>query len=605
MSSVKERQRIHVDPGLAAPAAAAEERGRSDSALLRESEARFAAMFRLAADPMALVRVSDGVVLEANRSLAACFGYEPAEMIGRSTLPGDLGLWPDVTQRLQWVALLEQQGEALRFEAPLRRRDGSVSLFQLSGAVVRLGGERCVIWAPRDISRERDREEQLSRIAHYDALTGLPNRLLLADRLRQAIAQNQRAGTRVAVCYLDLDGFKDVNDTRGHQAGDQILVEVAYRLQAAVRAGDTVARLGGDEFALVLCGLGSDQECLKVLERVLATVAAPYRTADWQHGGISASVGVAIFPNDRDPDTLVRHADQAMYAAKVAGKNRYYFFDKPLAQRIEAKQATLKRIGSALAARQFVLHYQPKVDCRTGGVPGVEALIRWRHPVLGLLKPAEFLPVVEDDPMALSVGRWVVREAMRQMADWQKQQIDQHVSVNVFARQLLEPGFAPELREMLREYPHARADRLVLELSETVGLGHSAMLHRVIEECRALGVGFALDDFGSGHLSLAHLRNLPVQEIKIDQRIVRDLLVNADAEAMAAAVISLGRTFNRTVVAEGAETPAHVERLMQLGCEIIQGFALARPMDAADAARWVTRGRPEAPWHAQLAGPGL
>jgi diguanylate cyclase (GGDEF)-like protein/PAS domain S-box-containing protein len=551
-----------------------------------ESERRFSEMFRLTPEPMALVRVSDGLVLEVNRSCAVSFGYEPDEMRGRSTLPHDLALWAEPRDREICLALLQKQGELIEHAVTLRRRDGSTGAFSMSGRHVELHGERCVVCTLRDVSERKQREDELSRIAYYDALTRLPNRVLLQDRLRQAIAQSRRSGAHLAVCYLDLDGFKEANDRFGHPAGDQILVEVACRLQAAVRGGDTVARLGGDEFVLVLCGLNSDQECLKALERVLRTIAIPYRVNDRQQALVSASIGVTVYPNDSsDADTLVRHADLAMYAAKLAGRNRFHFFDQPLKERIEARRSMRERIEGAIAAGEFVLLYQPTVDLRDGRIRGVDAAVRWRHPTLGLLLPGEFLPTIEDDPLMLSLGRRVVRDALEQIARWQDAGIDLPVSVNAFARYLLSPAFPEELQGLIRE-TRAAPERLTLQFPAAVTNEARALL-KTFEDCQALGVGLALGELGRGSLSLSGLCRFPLREISIDARIVRDMLSETDAAAVVEAAIALGQAFRVQVLADGADSGAHVARLVELGCVAGQGAAVGAPMEAADLERWI------------------
>lgn len=301
---------------------------RATEEALRKSEEKFAAIFSLTPEPMALTRLEDGVVLDVSRSYAEFFGYGREELVGRTTLPGDLGLWVDAAHRLQWKEMIKRDGEVVGFETPLRRKDGSIVTALISGKSVDIDGAQCIIVDIHDITELKQHEHHLERIAHHDSLTGLPNRLLLGDRLRQAIAQNQRTETSVAVCYLDLDGFKRVNDLFGHQAGDQLLVEVANRLTACLRGGDTVARLGGDEFVILLSSLIDEAECRQVLDRVLRTVSAPYTVGDGKRNLVSASIGVTLFPNDQvDPDTLLRHADHAMYAAKEAGKNRYNIFE--------------------------------------------------------------------------------------------------------------------------------------------------------------------------------------------------------------------------------------------------------------------------------------
>ena len=564
---------------------------------LRKSEAKFEAIFNLTSDPMALTRLADGVVIEVSRRFEEYFGYSPGKAIGRSTLPGDLDIWPDAEHRRQWKERIERDGEVLDFETSMRRKDGSLATVLISGKAMDIDGERCVISGIHDITEQKQHAEHLTQIAHHDPLTGLANRLLLDDRVHQAIAQNQRAGSRIAVCYLDLDGFKEVNDRFGHPAGDQVLVEVGNRLVACVRGGDTVARLGGDEFVVLLSGLADDEECRQALDRMLQVVSAPYVVGDIKQTGISASIGVTLFPSDpADADTLVRHADHAMYFAKQAGKNRYQMFDTRFEQRIEARQATLRGLAVALEAGQFRLHYQPKVDGRQGQVVGAEALIRWQHPTLGLLSPAEFVPLIDETDLALAVGEWVIREALSRIVLWRREGIDLRVSVNAFIRQLLQPGFAAALAAILGQYPEAGQDRLQIEIVETAALKELDTIRQVIEDCKKLGVAFSLDDFGTGYSTLAHLRHLPATEIKIDQSFVGHMLASAEDLAIVESVIGLGRAFGRSVVAEGVETPAHIVRLLALGCDVMQGYALARPMAGDEIPDWAREFRPDPVW---------
>jgi len=445
-----------------------------------------------------------------------------------------------------------------------------------------------VIYAAQDVTERKLHSAHLEQIAHHDALTGLPNRLLFGDRLRLAIAQNQRDASHVAVCYLDLDGFKEVNDRFGHEVGDQLLIEVANRLTACVRGTDTVARLGGDEFVILLSGLSDETECRQALDRLLRRVSAPCVLNCGESVTVSASIGVSLFPSDRvDPDTLVRHADHAMYVAKQAGKNRYQLFDHSLEQRIEARLATICRVAKALELDQFCLYYQPKVNCRQSRVVGAEALIRWQHPTLGLLLPAEFIPLIEDEDLALPVGEWVIRKALSQIVAWRREGVELRISINAFARQLLQPDFTHTLASILADYPGAGPDCLQIEIVETAALKDLDGIRHVIEDCRKLGVTFSLDDFGTGYSTLAHLRHLPAEEIKVDQSFVRDMLLRTEDLAIVDAVIGLGRAFGRSVVAEGVETQAHIDRLLTLGCDVMQGYALARPMAAGDFLRWL------------------
>ncbi|HUW49728.1 MAG TPA: EAL domain-containing protein [Sulfuricella sp.] len=572
------------------------ERKRMDDAL-RRSEAKLAAIFDLAPDPTFISRLADGVLLSISRSFAAYTGYTAEEAVGRSILTRDLSLCHNSENRKRWESQLREHGEVIDYETVFRLKDGTERDVSISGRVVDIGKEPCVITIVHDITERKRHEEHLEQIAHYDSLTHLPNRRLLSDRLQQSIAQNQRTETMLAVCYLDLDGFKQVNDTLGHEAGDRLLVEVAERLKSTVRGGDTVARLGGDEFVLLLSGLADDEECQSILNRTLKMIAAPYSLQNTLQRGISASIGVAIFPRDSlEPDTLLGFADHAMYAAKQAGKNRFQLLDSRIERRIKARHDTLRRIKSALDNGQFRLFYQPKVDCRRGRVLGVEALIRWDNPLLGLLTPAEFLPLIEMDEMAPIVGKWVVHEALRQVAAWHRNGIDLHISVNAFIQQLQEPDFAGQLGTLLAEYPEVAHERLTIEIVESSALKELDTLRRVIGACQSLGVRFAIDDFGTGYSSLHYLRHVPAQEIKIDKTFVGGMLTDAENLAVVQGVIGLGAAFQRSVVAEGVETPEQIVRLLELGCDVMQGYALAPPMEAADVPAWVRDFRPSPTW---------
>jgi diguanylate cyclase (GGDEF)-like protein/PAS domain S-box-containing protein len=560
---------------------------------LRRSEAKFSAVFRLTPDPVVLTRLRDGLVLEVSRSFIDYFGYSPDEVIGRTTVGGKDGIWVDPERRRHWVDMLNRNGEAVEFETEVRRKNGSIAAVLVSGKVVAIGGEPCVIATVHDITERKRHTERLEQIAQHDSLTGLPNRLLLGDRLQQAIAQCTRKGTRIAVCYVDLDGFKEVNDQLGHQAGDQVLIEVATRMTSSVRGGDTVARLGGDEFVILLAGLANDEECRQALDRLLVTCSAPYVVGGNAHAGVSASIGVTVFPSDNaDPDMLIRHADLAMYAAKQAGKNRYQMFDTRIELRIKARLTTLRQLTDALSTGQFELHYQPKVDCRRGVIIGAEALIRWNHPTLGQLYPAAFVPLMENCDLAHEVGNWVLHEVIAQIVRWRKAGFDMVVSVNAFICQLMQADFVPKLKSLFTQFPDATPNLLRIEIAETAALNELRNLRPVIEACREFGIEFSLDGFGTGYSTLAHLRHLPASEIKIDQSFVGHMLTRTEDCAIVEAVIGLGHAFGLSVVAEGAETPAHVRRLRDLGCDVMQGYALARPMAADDLLLWITEFHP-------------
>jgi len=438
---------------------------------------------------------------------------------------------------------------------------------------------------------------ELAHLAHFDLLTALPNRVLLADRLHQAMLQTQRNGHLLVVAYLDLDGFKTINDTHGHATGDQVLIELASRMKQTLREGDSLSRLGGDEFVAVLLDQKDVATCEPILHRLLAATAEPLNI-----GGlvvqVSASIGVTLYPQaeEVDADQLLRQADQAMYKAKLAGKNRYCIFDADHDRSLRGHNESLEHIRSALDRREFVLYYQPKVNMRTGTVIGAEALIRWQNPERGLLPPAVFLPIVEDHQLAVEIGEWVIDTALTQMELWHASGLNISVSANVGARQLQQPDFVTRLRESLAAHPTIRPSNLELEVLETSALEDLSRVSRIIESCREIGVVFALDDFGTGYSSLTYLKHLPVAQLKIDQSFVRDMLVDPDDLAILGGVLSLAASFRRQVIAEGVETIEHGEMLLQLGCELAQGYGIARPMPAADLPAWTKQWQVDPAW---------
>ena len=447
-----------------------------------------------------------------------------------------------------------------------------------------------------NITERKQAEEKMERIAYYDLLTDLPNRALLADRLSQAMVQCQRRNRSLAVAYLDLDGFKTVNDTYGHDVGDELLVAVSQRMKEALRAGDTLARIGGDEFIAVMADLEKIEDSEPVLERLLEAAADSVTLGDAVMQ-VSASIGVTHYPQDGvDADQLIRHADQAMYIAKQAGKNRYHLFDTVLDNEIKIQRESIGDVRSALGRREFVLHYQPKVNMHTGEVIGVEALIRWQHPDRGLVPPLEFLPVIEGQTISLELGEWVIGTALSQINQWRSFGVNLPVSVNISAYQLQQDDFATRLAALLAAHPDVNPHSLELEILETNALHDISQVSATMNTCKELGVRFALDDFGTGYSSLTYLKNLPAYLIKIDQSFVRDMLEDADDLAIVEGVIGLAKAFQRDVIAEGVETIDHGVALLQLGCKLAQGFGIARPMPADDIPEWVSNWKTDDCW---------
>ena len=447
-----------------------------------------------------------------------------------------------------------------------------------------------------DITEAKEHQKQLEQIAHYDTLTNLPNRALLADRLEQAILLSQRRNQSLAIAYLDLDGFKEINDQYGHNVGDQLLIELGQRMKASLRDSDTFARIGGDEFVALMADLALSTDCEPLLERLLKAASDPIKIGDFEVK-VSASIGVTRYPQDgSEADQLMRHADQAMYLAKLAGKNGYHLFDIAQDIAVKTQREGIQHISTAIKDSEFVLYYQPKVNMKTGEVIGAEALIRWQHPERGLLPPSMFLPVIENHPLSLTIGEWVIDAALIQMSEWQTIGLDLPVSVNIGALQLQQEDFVVRLSQLLAKHPDVSPDKLELEIVETSAIKDIGQISELMQACRLLGVHFALDDFGTGYSSLTYLKRLPASMLKIDQSFVRDMIDDADDLAIVEGVVGLAKAFHREVIAEGVETIAHGVLLLKLGCELAQGYGIAKPMAASEIPYWVKNWHPDVAW---------
>ena len=572
---------------------------------LRESAERLrlvASVFEHAAEGVAITDADERIV-DVNPTFCEITGYSRAEAIGQTPRALKSGRQDEEFYAAMWQAL-QHQGY-WRGEIWNRKKSGEVypELLTISAIPDATGAITHYVGIFTDISVLKEHQQYLERMVHYDALTQLPNRVLLIDRLQQAMAHARRGGNLLAVCYLDLDGFKPVNDRYGHGVGDQLLIKVAERFELNIRGGETVARLGGDEFALLLGSLDTVDECERALYRLLHTLDAPFDIGDDRQVKISASIGVTLYPVDDDnADVLLRHADQAMYLAKQAGRDRYHLFDPDFDRQARARHEARARIEAALAAEEFRLYFQPKVDMRRGRVIGAEALIRWQHPERGLLPPGEFLPSIEDTELDGRVGDWVLRRALQHMTQWKRQGLDITVSVNISSRQLQQTDFPGHIAQLLDEYAEVPAQQLMLEVLETAALNDIATVSDIIERCRGLGVSFALDDFGTGYSSLTYLKQLPANELKIDQSFVREILNNPEDLAIVEGIIGLSQAFQRQVVAEGVETVEHGVMLLHLGCDLAQGYGIARPMPAQQLPGWIAAYRPEPLWLEDQAG---
>jgi len=383
----------------------------------------------------------------------------------------------------------------------------------------------------------------------------------------------------------------------GHDAGDQLLIEVGKRLQECIRESDTASRFGGDEFSVILGGFKENGECIKSINRIIAKLAEPYIVNN-QIARVTASVGTTIFPNDGgNPDQLLRHADEAMYDAKHSGKNCYRLFNQSLMDQYDANQSTLKKIEKALVKEQFVLYYQPQVDCLHGKVTGVEALIRWKHPILGLLLPSDFLPLIEHNDLIINIGEWVIENALKQLAKWKSNGMDGlTIAVNISSRQLHQPDFINHLSALLADFDADIINRLEIEVIETSVLEDIKVVADTIQKCRELGIRISIDDFGTGFSSLAHLKKIPFDVLKIDKSFILGMLKNPEDWVLVSSIIGLATSFNRKVIAEGVESIEHVLILLEMKCNHMQGYEIAYPMPADQIPSWIKKFEPNPLW---------
>lgn len=556
-------------------------------------------IYRAAVDAAAIFSETDlrGQITYVNQQFCSISGYSHDELLGANHRILNSGLHEPEFFLGMWRAL--SAGQVWKGEICNRAKDGS--LYWVDSTMVPLSDPQTgklhkYVSIRFDVTEKRQLLHTLQWRVGHDVLTGLPNRAYLSELLNQALAFSRREDIPLAVCMLDLDGFKAVNDGYGHATGDLLLVEVAQRLKGILRGGDAVARLSGDEFVLILRHIDGNQQLHVALQRVLRALAAPYVIRE-QRLALSASIGVTLFPlDDEDADTLVRHADQAMYVAKQRGRNRYHIFDVSQELELKATHQTVARVRRALRQGELCLHYQPKVNLRSGQVLGFEALLRWQRPGRGLVWPGEFLPLVEQTDLIVEIGEWVIEQALHQLRQWQREGRAWSLSVNIAARHLQRNDFAERLAQLLAEYPGVDPTRLDLEIVESVALDNLQHVSRCLEACLALGVRFSLDDFGTGYSSLSYLKRLPTQTIKIDKSFVRDILHDQDDLALTGAVIGLARAFGREVIAEGVESVEHGRALMALGCTLAQGYGIAPPMPVTEVAAWAQAYRQPEPW---------
>ena len=536
----------------------------------------------------------DFAFISVNPSFSRITGYSEGEVTGQNSNMLDSSQHsPDFYRRVRDV--LERTGHWAG-EMWQRRKDDQEFLGWLEMSEVRdsLGMRSHFVAVVNDITDKKRAEQELRYLANYDTLTGLPNRALLSERLGRATIRARRQETRVAVLFLDLDRFKDINDSLGHAAGDRLLKAAAVRLQSTVSASDTVARLGGDEFTVVL----EDVESLAAVERmardILAAFSKPLEVDDRHDVSITPSLGISLYPDHAlVPTDLLKFADTAMYQAKAEGRNTYQIYNETMDAEARQRAAIISALRKALERGEFRLVYQPRMSLVDGSITGVEALLRWNSADLGEITPTIFIPLAEESGLIVSIGEWVLGEACRQLKAWRSQGLTEIcVGVNVSVLQLLRGNLVGYLKRLL-EATELPADRIELELTESMVMQNAEQTTAVLNDLRRLGVSLAIDDFGTGYSSLVYLKRLPIDTLKIDKEFIDDLTRDADDEAITSTIVTMGHSLGLTVIAEGVENEDQLNFLRQQGCDEIQGHWLSRPIDGDHCLAFIRDWRPD------------
>jgi diguanylate cyclase (GGDEF)-like protein/PAS domain S-box-containing protein len=552
------------------------------SQALREAERRYYNLFENAIEGIFRTTV-DGQYLDANPALARIYGFDsPAELI---TSLKDIRnqLYVEPSRREEFMALIQAQGSVSGFEAQVHRKSGEVIWISENARAVcdEQGQIVCFEGTVEDVTERKIYQARIEQQANFDTLTGLANRSLLHDRLQQAIRSAGTLGSRLAVVFVDLDRFKFINDGLGHHVGDELLRAMAQRLRSSVRESDTVARLGGDEFVLLINGQGGPDAVSIMLERMLYAISQP-----WRDFNVTCSIGVALYPDDgTTAETLLKHADTAMYRAKEKGRNNFQFFTAELNAVITERLELENKLRRALERQQFTLHYQPRIDMRTRRLTGAEALIRWLVADEEVASPSRFIPVAEEIGLIVPIGKWVLRAACAQNKAWQDAGLPPFVvSVNVSVRQFRQDNLVQTIAQVLRE-TGLEARYLEVELTESAVMHDADQFIAMLGELNDLGVQIALDDFGTGYSSLSYLKRFPVDRLKVDRSFVQDIATDSDDATIVRAIIALGHNLGLKVVAEGVETQQQLDFLRANHCDELQGYFFGRPLPAQQFVR--------------------
>ena len=546
-------------------------------AALSESEERYRTAFRTSPDAINITRVSDGLYLDVNQGFERMSGWTHSESVGRTAT--ELGIWSNVADRQRLVDNLKRGGRCANLEADFVRKDGSIFNGLMSAEKVRFNDVDCLLSVTRDITEKKQAEERIQRLALFDQLTGLPNCTELQTRFKFALNLAQRHGKQMALMFLDLDRFKNVNDTLGHSVGDQLLMAVSQRLKTTLREEDTLSRLGGDEFILLLPD-ATEEGAREVAVKLIEAAAQPYQIDQYELIN-TISIGIAIYPQDgADFETLSKNADAAMYRVKRAARNDLCFFTEEMQANSVRSLQLVNALHHALARNELQVHYQPQIAMQDGRIIGAEALLRWTHPELGAVSPAEFIPIAEDSGQILQIGEWVLRTAVQQLKTWMNQGLPAMVmAVNLSAVQFRHPNLIEMVTRILDE-AGVPAELLEIELTEATAMDNPATAIDIMNRLHERGIRMSIDDFGTGYSSLSYLKKFKVYKLKIDQSFVRDISHDPDDKAIVTAIINLASSMGLQTIAEGVETASQLAYLRLQGCDEVQGYYFSRPVPA-------------------------
>jgi diguanylate cyclase (GGDEF)-like protein/PAS domain S-box-containing protein len=531
---------------------------------------------------LVMITDRDGNIEYVNPAFEKVTGFAREEVLQKKPNILRSGKQSDEFYRSLWLTITA--GQPYNEVFINKRKDGSLYYEEKTITPIRNAQKEITHYVAtgKDISERMRTQEQLRYMAHHDALTKLPNRTLFLDRLKHSMARARWHNRLVSVMFMDLDRFKDINDTLGHNIGDKLLVQLTQRLANSVRAGDTVARFGGDEFAILLDDIASEKDISRLAKKLLETLVPPFKI-DNRELFITASIGVSIFPSDgEDSESLLRNADVAMYRAKEMGRNNYQFYSNEMSARVFERLTLEHSLRYALERDEFFLLYQPQVDSRNGKTIGVEALVRWQHPELGVIMPTDFVPLLEETGLIVPAGEWILRHACGQARRWHEAGLDElFVSVNLSSRQFNNPEFTRNVQSIILD-TGIDPRRLELELTESMLMRNASKTINALDTLNEMGVSIAVDDFGTGYSSLNYLRRFPIGTLKIDRSFIHDVIEDPDNAAITTAIIVMAQSLNLTVIAEGVEDEAQLGFLQGLDCYCIQGNLFSKPLSAEE-----------------------